>query len=375
MSYQLPPVVKLAERLLVDIELAVRAFPRYEKYSVGAVLRARAMDLAEAAHNAWRDREHRGDRLEQLAAAVDRLKLTAQLASRLRAFRSLAQYEALSRIAYELGRQVGGWRRQQHPKGQDAQPRSAWQRAQTLLTTPMERAQACRAAPDSAAGIGVPSTEAHQRPSDDAGAFFLPAMGQPAQWRAVCGGRKARRPSDRYANRAPSVTSIGVELPDLTSEGGDVEIVDRKVAREDRLIARALRVVHARWVAPTTTLTCCSTSRQFFALRLSGLDREVFEAAFLDSRHRLLVAERLFLGTLSSSEVHPREVAKRALHHNAAAVIVAHNHPTGDPTPSRADATLTQRLRAALDLVGVRLLDHIVVGHGATVSFSESGLL
>lgn len=200
-------------------------------------------------------------------------------------------------------------------------------------------------------------------------------MGQPAQWRAVCGGRKARRPSDRYANRAPSVTSIGVELPDLTSEGGDVEIVDRKVAREDRLIARALRVVHARWVAPTTTLTCCSTSRQFFALRLSGLDREVFEAAFLDSRHRLLVAERLFLGTLSSSEVHPREVAKRALHHNAAAVIVAHNHPTGDPTPSRADATLTQRLRAALDLVGVRLLDHIVVGHGATVSFSESGLL
>lgn len=100
----------------------------------------------------------------------------------------------------------------------------------------------------------------------------------------------------------------------------------------------------------------------------------MFEVAFLDTKHRLITAERLFLGTINTAEVHPREVVKRALHHNAAAVILAHNHPSGDPTPSAADKALTNTLRSALRLVDITLLDHVVVGSGAAVSFVERRL-
>ena len=102
---------------------------------------------------------------------------------------------------------------------------------------------------------------------------------------------------------------------------------------------------------------------------------EVFCCLFLDNRHRVLAFEELFRGTLNGTAVYPREVVKRALALNAAAAILVHNHPSGVAEPSRADELLTQRMQEALSLVDVRLLDHIVVGDGETVSFSERGLI
>ncbi len=111
------------------------------------------------------------------------------------------------------------------------------------------------------------------------------------------------------------------------------------------------------------------------ALQLGGLPHEVFLVLFLDAQHRLVAGEELFRGTLGQTSVYPREVVKRALAHNAGAVILAHNHPSGLAEPSRADEFLTQSLKAALALVDVRVLDHLVVGRGVVVSFAERGLL
>jgi DNA repair protein RadC len=111
------------------------------------------------------------------------------------------------------------------------------------------------------------------------------------------------------------------------------------------------------------------------ALALGGLDHEVFTVLFLDAQHRLLASEPMFRGTLTQTSVYPREVVKRALERGAAAVILAHNHPSGTAEPSRADEFLTQTLKGALALVDVRVLDHLVVGRGQVVSFAERGLL
>lgn len=116
-------------------------------------------------------------------------------------------------------------------------------------------------------------------------------------------------------------------------------------------------------------------TREYLKARLRDLDREVFAALFLDNRHRVLAFEELFAGTLTGTAVYPREVVKRALRHNAAAVIFAHNHPSGVAEPSRADEMLTRKLKEALALVEIRVLDHIVVGDGEMASFSERGLL
>lgn len=109
--------------------------------------------------------------------------------------------------------------------------------------------------------------------------------------------------------------------------------------------------------------------------RLRGQSRELFMALFLDNRHRLIACEELFAGTINAAAVYPREVVRRALLNNAAAVILSHNHPSGDPEPSMADTRITEELQQALALVDVRLLDHFVVGEGRPVSFAERGLL
>jgi DNA repair protein RadC len=101
----------------------------------------------------------------------------------------------------------------------------------------------------------------------------------------------------------------------------------------------------------------------------------VFTCLFLDNRHRVIECEELFRGTIDGASVHPREVVKRALQLNAAALILAHNHPSGVAEPSQADQQLTRRLREALGLVDIRVLDHLVVGDGEAVSFAERGLL
>ena len=115
--------------------------------------------------------------------------------------------------------------------------------------------------------------------------------------------------------------------------------------------------------------------KDYVALALGGLDHEVFSVLFLDAQQRLLACEPMFRGTLTQTSVYPREVVKRALERGAAAVILAHNHPSGTAEPSRADEFLTQTLRSALALVDVRVLDHLVVGRGRVVSFAERGLL
>lgn len=115
--------------------------------------------------------------------------------------------------------------------------------------------------------------------------------------------------------------------------------------------------------------------KDFAALNLAHLGREVFAVLFLDQQHRLLQWEEMFHGTLAQASVHPREVVRRAMALNAAAVILAHNHPSGVAEPSRADEMLTHTLRAALALVDVRVLDHLVVGRGEVVSLAERGLM
>jgi DNA repair protein RadC len=112
---------------------------------------------------------------------------------------------------------------------------------------------------------------------------------------------------------------------------------------------------------------------RYFTQRLRGLPHEVFAVLFLDTRHRAIAFEELFRGTVDGAEVHPREVVRRALAHNAAALIVGHNHPSGNGEPSTADRTITARLKQALALVEVRLLDHFIVGDGAPVSMAARG--
>ncbi|MDM0038041.1 DNA repair protein RadC [Variovorax sp. J22G21] len=114
---------------------------------------------------------------------------------------------------------------------------------------------------------------------------------------------------------------------------------------------------------------------QYLQLHIASRPYEVFAALFLDAQHRLIAMEELFRGTLTQTSVYPREVVVRALHHHAAAVVLAHNHPSGGVEPSRADEALTQALKAALALVDVRVLDHVIVAAGRTLSMAERGLV
>ncbi len=116
-------------------------------------------------------------------------------------------------------------------------------------------------------------------------------------------------------------------------------------------------------------------TRDFLTARLRDLEHEVFCCLYLDNRHRLIRFEPLFRGTIDGASVHPREVVKQALQWNSAAVIIAHNHPSGVPEPSRADELITGRVKEALALVDIRLLDHIIIGDGASVSLAERGLI
>ena len=115
--------------------------------------------------------------------------------------------------------------------------------------------------------------------------------------------------------------------------------------------------------------------KDYFKVHFAGAERETFVVIFLDSQMRVIASEELFAGTLTQTSVYPREVVKRALRHNAGGVIFGHPHPSGQPEPSRADEFLTQTLRSALNLVDVRVLDHMVVAGSQCVSFAERGLL
>jgi DNA repair protein RadC len=116
-------------------------------------------------------------------------------------------------------------------------------------------------------------------------------------------------------------------------------------------------------------------TRDYLRARLRGYPHEVFACLFLDNRHRIISFDEMFAGTIDTAAVHPREVVKRALQHNAAAVILAHNHPSGVAEPSHSDLAITRRLKDALALVDIRLLDHLVIGDSESVSLAERGLL
>ncbi len=118
-----------------------------------------------------------------------------------------------------------------------------------------------------------------------------------------------------------------------------------------------------------------SATRDYLKMCLRAYPHEVFACLFLDNRHQVICFEELFSGTIDGASVYPREVVKRALQHNAAALILAHNHPSGVAEPSQADRNITRRLAEALSLVDIRVLDHIVVGDGQLVSFAERGLI
>ena len=120
-------------------------------------------------------------------------------------------------------------------------------------------------------------------------------------------------------------------------------------------------------------LSDAATTKQYIQHRLRAYPHEVFACLFLDNKHRMIAFDELFRGTIDGASVYPREVVKQALSHNAAAVIFAHNHPSGVAEPSQADYDITQRLKSALEMIDIRVLDHIVVGDASTVSFAELG--
>ena len=148
------------------------------------------------------------------------------------------------------------------------------------------------------------------------------------------------------------------------------------LAKENQLIAEAKQLLYKRLVKRRyKPLTSPDAVRAYLRLHLAEQEREMFYCLFLDSQHRLLDDQTLFQGTINSCSVYPREVVKATLAINAAAVILAHNHPSGVAEPSIADRQITERLKAALALVDVRVLDHFVVGGEDVISFAERGWL
>lgn len=140
------------------------------------------------------------------------------------------------------------------------------------------------------------------------------------------------------------------------------------------MVREALEFLESKY-AREEAFTSPQKVGQYLTLKLAEYESEVFGIAFLDTRHRLIVFDIMFQGTIDGCTVHPRVIAKQALVHNAAAVILAHNHPSGIPEPSGADRHITTRIKDALALLDIRTLDHIVVGGGQYVSFSERGYL
>lgn len=151
--------------------------------------------------------------------------------------------------------------------------------------------------------------------------------------------------------------------------------IQRLEPRARRLVERALKVLEDSAVYRTEAMSSPGAVRAHLKLRFAGLTHEEFHTLWLDAQNRLIAADRLFTGTLTQTSVYPREVVKAALAHNAAAVILAHNHPSGMAEPSGADTLLTNALKAALAVVDVRVLDHIIVAGNGTLSFAERGLL
>lgn len=145
-------------------------------------------------------------------------------------------------------------------------------------------------------------------------------------------------------------------------------------ATELKTLEKAGRILERKF-GRVDALTSSDITRVYVRAKMRPLTREAFMAIFMDNQHRVIAADILFYGTIDGSMVHPREVIVAALHHNAAAVIFAHNHPSGVAEPSQADISITRRLKNALALLDIRTLDHLIVGEGEVTSFAERGLI
>jgi len=144
---------------------------------------------------------------------------------------------------------------------------------------------------------------------------------------------------------------------------------------QEKVISQGIAILTSVYQREDLMATNPSQVKAFCQLQLAALEHEVFGVLFLDSQHRLMVFSEMFRGTIDGASVYPREVAKAALQINAAAAIFTHNHPSGIPEPSQADIRITERLIEALNLLDIRVLDHIVVAGDQAVSFAERGLL
>lgn len=145
--------------------------------------------------------------------------------------------------------------------------------------------------------------------------------------------------------------------------------------QQDKIIARALRILEERAKYNEQTLGTPTDVKNYLRLKLGEVEHEVFCCVWLDSQHKVIDFEEMFRGTISQTSVYPREIVKAALRHNAAAVIFAHNHPSGVLEPSSADIQLTSTLKKTLDMVDVRTLDHFIVSAAGIVSLAEKGLM
>ncbi|HEN3334207.1 TPA: DNA repair protein RadC [Yersinia enterocolitica] len=155
----------------------------------------------------------------------------------------------------------------------------------------------------------------------------------------------------------------------------EISLTRTFTASEENIIQQALSLIEKQLEREPQTFTSTSMTTKWLCLKMAGLEREVFMVLYLDNQHRLLNYEINALGTINRTQVHPREIVKGALAHNAAAVVFAHNHPSGVTEPSDTDRQITNKLVSALQLVDVRVLDHVVTGEGVAVSFAERGWL
>jgi DNA repair protein RadC len=142
---------------------------------------------------------------------------------------------------------------------------------------------------------------------------------------------------------------------------------------DDDILRAAEEILEHKLMRIGETLTDPAASARYLKSRLGGYPYEVFGCLFLDNRHRVIAFEEMFRGTIDGCSVHPREVIRSSIKHNAAAVIFAHNHPSGICEPSAADRAITQRLKDALELIDVRVLDHFVIGAGTPTSMAQRG--
>jgi len=158
----------------------------------------------------------------------------------------------------------------------------------------------------------------------------------------------------------------------LSEEGGTYNI-KANITRQE-IISLAITLIDQLFVKGDT-ISSPEDTRSYLKVQLGHLEHEVFAVLLLDNRHQIIHFEKLFRGTIDGASVYPREVVKLALKHNAAAIIISHNHPSGVPEPSEADKRITSRVKDACSLVDIRLLDHIIIGAGNSVSLAERGII